>query len=45
MRAREWDLAVLFRNMEDYDIPHAPVSIDDNGEEWISAENTVKVRR
>lgn len=45
MRTREWVIAYLYQKPEDFDIPHAPVSIDEDGEEWISAENTVKVKR
>jgi hypothetical protein len=45
MRAIEIHISALYRDPEDYDIPFAPVDVDENGEKWIECENPVKVRR
>lgn len=41
----EWTIAAQFGSMSDYGIPPAPINVDENGKEFISADNPMTVKR
>jgi len=46
MRAREWTIASLYGDPEDYGIPSVPINVDEQtNEKFMTAENTVKMKR